>query len=143
MKIAACVTAQEVFEAAGLLPRGPVPWGTSIPEPNAGVYLVELVEAGDRDNGQAVLYIGRTKRPLKKRLSEFYRHQYGARAPHRGGQEVIPFAKSLRVYWAVTDDCASAENKMIEHFRRLVGTMPFANRVRSARAATRGSAQSA
>jgi hypothetical protein len=132
MTLRPCVTVEE-GKAAGLSPSGPVTWGTPIPERRSGVYLIELAEPGKRDDGQIVLYVGRTKRPLRQRLAEFYSHQYGARV--RGGQEVIPYAASLRVYWAPTEDFVAAEDKMIEHYRNLVGTRPYANRVRSARSA--------
>jgi hypothetical protein len=57
-----CVTVKEVFKAAGLSPNGPLPWGTPIPEQGSGVYLVELLDQGQRDDGQVILYVGRTKR---------------------------------------------------------------------------------
>ena len=82
-------------------------------------------------DGQVVLYVGRTRRSLRRRISEFYKHKYGDRRPHRGGQEVIPFAAELYVYWAATEEPALAENLMIERFRHLVGRIPYANRIRA------------
>jgi GIY-YIG catalytic domain len=127
------VTVQEIFNAAGLLPCGPVSWGTPIPERSGGVYLIELGQSKEED-GQSIIYVGRTKRPLRRRMREFYKHRYGKRRPHRGGQTILKFAPSLLVYWATTDACADAEDKMIERFRKLVGRLPYGNRMRSARA---------
>ena len=59
-------------------------------------------------------------------MREFYKHRYGERRPHRGGQAILKFAPSLLVYWAPTDACADAEDKMIERFRKLVGGCPMA-----------------
>jgi hypothetical protein len=47
-----CLTVEEVFKAAGLSQNGPLPWGTPIPEQRAGVYLVELLDQAQRDDGQ-------------------------------------------------------------------------------------------
>ena len=126
------VTVQEIFNAAGLLPCGPVSWGTPIPERSGGVYLVELMQPKEGD-GQSIIYVGRTKRSLRRRTREFYNHRYGERRPHRGGQAILKFAPSLLVYWAPTNACADAEDRMIEQFRKLVGRLPYGNRMRSAR----------
>ena len=67
-------------------------------------------------------------------MREFYKHRYGEKRPHSGGQAILKFASSLWVYWAPTDACADAEDKMIEQFRKLVGRLPYGNRMRSARA---------
>lgn len=37
-------TLSDVFAAAGLRPAGVVPWGTPVPEPGPGVYVVALTE---------------------------------------------------------------------------------------------------
>ena len=130
----AIVTINEIFRAARLRPGGRVPWGKPIPENRPGVYVVALA---DRKKivymGQKIVYIGRTKRPLRKRLGEFDRHKYGARSPHRGGQAVLRLKGCRLVYWAATSKWAAAEHKMIQHFKKKVGTLPWANRVRSAR----------
>ena len=126
-------TVQEIFNAAGLLPCGPVSWGTPIPERSGGVYLIELMQPKEGD-GQSIIYVGRIKRSLRRRMREFYKHRYGEKRPHSGGQAILKFAPSLWVYWAPTDACADAEDKMIEQFRKLVGRLPYGNRMRSARA---------
>jgi hypothetical protein len=148
------VTITELFNAAGLYPCGPVQWNVvdALTETSAGVYVVGLVSQPDQacnawetphfddeivtnrwNRGQPAIYIGRTSRSLRRRLTEFYRHQHGQARPHRGGQDVKLLTCALWVYWAATSDPAIAEDKMIEHFRSKVGRLPFANRVRSAR----------
>jgi len=103
-------------------------WGQELPETRAGVYVVVA------DNGNhEIVYIGRTRRSLRKRLREFCRHRYGDKSPHRGGQEVLLHKCPLLVYWAPTADYAAAENSMIEYFKARTGGLPYANRVRSAR----------
>jgi hypothetical protein len=116
---------RDVFQAAGLEPCGPASWGEPVPERGPGVYVVV---ADDQ-----IIYIGRSGRPLRRRLREFYRHRHGARSPHRGGQAVLLLKCPLVVYWAATADYAAAENCMIEFFKSQVGELPYANRVRSAR----------
>ena len=41
---------------------------------------------------EPVLYIGKTDRPIHKRVGEFYRHKCGDTSPHAGGQVVKLFA---------------------------------------------------
>jgi hypothetical protein len=93
------VTVQGIFDAAGLLPCGQVSWGTPIPERSGSVYLIELMQPKD-DDGQSIIYVGRTKRSLRRRMREFYNHRYGERRPHRAGQAILKFTPSLLVYWA-------------------------------------------
>ena len=44
-------TVSEVFAAAGLQPAGVVPWGTPVPEPGPGVYVVALTDDVDSTAG--------------------------------------------------------------------------------------------
>jgi hypothetical protein len=74
---------------------------------------------------------------LRRRLSEFFRHRYGEKAPHRGGQAIILLSElpkcPLWVYWAVAagpSEAVEAERRMLEVFRKNVGALPFANRRR-------------
>jgi len=121
------LTVRDVFQAAQLEPCGPVCWGEPVPARSTGVYVVVAIEPFE------LVYIGRSRRPLRRRLREFYRHRYAASSPHRGGQAVLLLKCPLVVYWAATTDYAAAENSMIEYFRSQVGKFPDANRVRSAR----------
>ena len=142
------VTVAEVFAAANLTPCGPLHWGTAIEETRPGVYVVSVASDPDSCFGlfdtpdlpqnlmpkwldeEPVVYIGRTRRALRKRLREFYRHEYGRKSPHRGGQAVLLLKPVLLAYWAATDDPVTAERNMIEAFRRRTGALPFANRCR-------------
>jgi hypothetical protein len=146
--IAVVVTVQDLFAVAGLVPRGPVAWGTAIGEGRPGIYVIALTTNPD-DRApdiqlacvpdaerarwlvqQPVLYIGRATRSVRRRLAQFYRHEYGKSAPHRGGQAVIPLECSRWVYWAPTQSPIKAERQMIDAFRAKVGKLPYGNRRR-------------
>lgn len=145
------ITVTEIFGAAGLWTCGPVDWKEPIRESGPGVYVVAICPCADdvcpsvdvsylqTDTAarwvpfQAIIYIGRTKRPLSGRIGQFYRHVHGDRSPHRGGQDVILLQCPRWVYWSPTEEWANAEKKMIEYFKTKVGQFPFANRIRSAR----------
>ena len=116
----------QLFATAGLSPCGPVGWGEPCPERQPGIYVVT--------DANAVIYIGRTKRPLAKRLREFYRHQYGNRSPHRGGQAVLKVTGERWVYWCPTADPRGAERTLLQAFLSLTGSLPLANRRRGDRA---------
>lgn len=147
-KLNKAIRVSDVFGAAGLLAHSPVAWGKTVPESRSGVYVVALVETLDQAcpsvdvqslpslerrrwlDGQPVVYIGRATRSLQNRLAQFYRHKYGKRAPHRGGQAIKLLDCNLWVYWATTDDPVEAEAAMIAAFRLEVGALPYANRRR-------------
>jgi hypothetical protein len=142
------ITVQDLFTTAGLIPQKPVKWLEPIEVPRPGVYVVGLtanandpapdielacVPEAERVRWlvhQPVIYIGRATRSLRGRLAQFYRHQYGKSAPHRGGQAVIPLACERWVYWATTDSPIKAERQMIDAFRAQVGKLPYGNRRR-------------
>ncbi|PYP91665.1 MAG: hypothetical protein DMG65_07200 [Candidatus Angelobacter sp. Gp1-AA117] len=78
---------------------------------------------------QPIIYIGQTtKRTLTKRLGEFYRHIYGAKSPHSGGEAVKLLHCDLWVYWSPSPDPRDSELLMLCAFRKRVGKLPFANR---------------
>lgn len=135
---------EQLFSRASVPMRGPLPWRTPIPENGSGVYVIALAEPSrvrvdhlDTDQrsrwvgGEEIVYIGRATR-LRRRLSQFYRHRYGDRRPHSGGQSILLLECPMLVYWGPAADFREAEHRMIETFRATVGAMPFANRVRSA-----------
>jgi hypothetical protein len=142
------MTVQDLFAAARLNPEGPIPWLQLPEERQPGVYVVSLtpnpidpapeidiacVREAQRDRWlvqQPVIYIRRATRSLRNRLTQFYRHKYGKRAPHRGGQAVIPLQCDRWIYWAVTPDPIAAEAAMIRAFREKVGKLPYGNRRR-------------
>lgn len=141
-------TVMQVFGEAGLRPLGPVLWGERIAESAPGIYVVALVsdpngrcdpvdvaylsesELARWLHRQPVIYIGRTRRALARRLQEFYRHKHGKPSPHRGGQAVKLLTCQLWVFWSPTNDPVQAERDMIAEFRNQTGRLPFANRRR-------------
>lgn len=139
------LSVSELFRRTSLEMRGPVPWGTPITETSSGVYVVALAEPsalfieklsqaelGRWNAGEEIVYIGRAT-TLSRRISQFYRHKYGRSSPHRGGQDILLLTASLKVFWAVVPDFATAECAMINLFYSDVGALPFANRMRGAR----------
>ena len=144
------MTVAELFALTELPVCGPVPWDTLPCERRAGLYVVALVpdpesECADTDvsnlageerkfwlNSQPVIYVGKTTRPLCVRVYEFYRHNYGQKSPHRGGQAVLLLQCTRWVYWSPLDDpscVAEIESKMIRAFKdQARGNRPFANR---------------
>lgn len=116
------LTVSDLFAVAGLSPVGPISWGEPCVEHRPGVYVV-LIE-------DAIVYIGRSKRPLSRRIREFYRHKYGDQRPHRGGQEVLNMTGARMVYWCATDAPRDAETSMLRGFEDVYGRLPTANRRR-------------
>lgn len=124
------ITPEWLFVQGGTEPCGTVEWNQPLADHGPGVYIVTV--AAPPANGQHVVYIGRTK-SLFRRLRQFYRHKYGASAPHRGGQDILKLDGPRKVHWARTQAYAEAERLMLEVFRKRTGTWPYGNRVRSAR----------
>jgi hypothetical protein len=124
------MTLDALFTAAGLSPCGPVRWGEACAEQDSGVYVVVVDDA--------IVYIGRTRRPLSRRIREFYRHRYGDKRPHRGGQELFRIPGDRIVYWCPTADPCEAETKMLRAFEDFYGRLPAANRRRGDRGARNG-----
>lgn len=148
------MTVAELFEAAKLSPRNPVTWGTPIRESSPGVYVVALVgdakldcqvdaeflKPSERQRWLAcepVIYIGQaTGQSVAKRIGQFYRHKYGEKRPHYGGQALklllhppSPYPPcDLWVYWSPAPDPRGSEQAMLCAFKERVGKLPFANR---------------
>lgn len=151
-----------LYIAAGL--EGPVtsPWGMVPPVPlrDGGVYVVSL-ESRTRAKrgasrsvqflpphvaarwhiGQTVMYVGKTRRNLRKRLGEYFRHRLGNPSPHCGGEDVLRLRAAgwqLWVHWlpAQPERAAHIEAVMLERFAsslpdHAAHRLPFANRQRS------------
>jgi len=101
------VTVNDLFKSANLSACGPIKWGDPVTERSSGVYVISLARKAELGCGtrnvdyldaslrtrwlqrRTIIYIGRTKRPLTVRIREFFRHQYGDKVPHRGGQAVL------------------------------------------------------
>jgi hypothetical protein len=75
-----------------------------------------------------VLYIGRTKRALTKRITEFYNHKCGRKSPHAGGQVLKLLKCDLWVYWCPVRDPVASEKDLIAAFKQRTGEEPFANK---------------
>jgi hypothetical protein len=148
------LTVAEIFEFAKLSPSGPVPWGADSPETNSGVYVVARVSdlnatcegALQLSNlcgidldweyerqrwlpNEPIVYVGKTDRPLRKRLAEFRCHRCGNKSPHAGGQVVKLLCCDLWVYWAPSGDPYGIEQIMLRAFEKQLGKPPFANQL--------------
>ena len=119
------MTVEDLFGSAGLLPCGPVAWGQPCPERRKGIYVVVI--------DSEIVYIGRTKRPLARRIREFYLHKYGDKRPHHGGQEVLKMPDARLVYWCAAESPTEAETKMLDAFKDRNSRLPRANRRRGDR----------
>ncbi len=151
-------TIAALFARAKLSVCGPVRWGEPIMEDSPGVYVVAIVsdptsdidkaDSGSptleravktlpwdcRDRwlpGHAIIYIGQTTKCLHRRLQQFYRHKFGQKSPHRGGQRVLLLKGcQLWIHWSPTEQPKKAEAMMIDAFWSRAGHLPFANNVR-------------
>jgi len=142
------LTVMEVFNEATLAPKGPVQWGTAIPDKKPGVYVVALTEDANASTceidadyleaseqqrwiaNQPIVYIGQTTgQTLVKRVAQFYRHKHGAKSPHRGGQAVKLLRCDLWVYWSPCANPRGCERIMLDAFIKRTGKLPFANRM--------------
>jgi len=116
------MTPNELFDAVGLSACGPVRWGEPCGEHEPGVYVIAI--------GREIVYIGRTKRSLARRIREFYNHRHGDPGPHRGGQAVLLMPGDRTVYWSPTNDSRDTEKRLIQTFVDHYGRLPTANRRR-------------
>lgn len=152
-KMVSNLTVSELFNFASISPCGPLLWGTDPPETNAGVYVIARVN--DAKDGcdactlqfkdlcgisldleyeqhrwlpsEPIVYVGKTDRPIRKRLGEFRRHVCGDTSPHAGGQVVKLLRCDLWVYWSPAANPYDAEQTMICAFEKQAGQIPFAN----------------
>lgn len=123
------ISVAELFKAVGLNNHLSVNWGDSVHEYGSGVYVI--VEKPRR-----IIYIGKSKN-IAKRLRQFYRHKYGAKAPHRGGQEILSeqalagrkVEEIYEVYWASVSKFADVESLMIAKFYEIEGRLPYGNKI--------------
>ncbi len=116
------ISVRDLFNEVGLSVSGPIKWETPVPELGPGVYVIAEVSG-------RIIYIGRTGRSIRKRMSEFYRHKYHAKSPHSGGQEILTLTDPKMVYWAPTEEWLDKERIMIAAFCQREGHMPFGNKL--------------
>lgn len=86
---------------------------------------------------ESILYIGQTKRELRVRVREYYRHQIGKNSPHSGGQwlHALSICSKTFVYYVETDNYKQVEKYLLQNFDfhvRKAGNnnervLPFAN----------------
>ncbi len=115
------MTAEELLASVGLTANGPIAWKTKCPERRTGVYIITTEANG-------IVYIGRTSQTLARRLGQFYRHRFGAKSPHRGGQRILTLARPLSVYWSPTDTPRAKERELIKEFTKRYDRFPYGNR---------------
>ncbi len=138
---------EALLSGVGLSVGGVETWKDSIPEKGPGVYIISIqrpdaiaVDSLPAEHqsywkgDQAIVYIGRSKH-LRRRLREFYKHKYGEKRPHAGGQAILNLSLQT-VHWASVSDYHKAEGNLIEAFEKAAGAKPFGNRVRSAQPKT-------
>jgi hypothetical protein len=128
-KETAAITPELLFQSIAPIASGEVEWGQLCPESGPGVYVITISDASAA--GRHVVYIGRGKQ-LRRRISQFYRHKFGNKSPHRGGERILTLEGRMSVHWAAVDDYADAEHILLEAFRKLTGCLPYGNRVKSA-----------
>jgi hypothetical protein len=140
----AALSVGELLTAARLSLSGSCEWDVQTPERGSGVYLITIDPLAVSlaalpetllprwNRGQEIVYIGRGVN-LRRRLSQFYRHTVGHPRPHRGGEDILRVTARKTVFWVKTDQHADAERRLMESFKSRVGSMPFGNRIRSAR----------
>ena len=76
---------------------------------------------------EPVLYIGKTDRPIRDRVREFYNHKCGDPSKHAGGQVLKLLQCDLWVYWSPTTAPLGSEAKAISAFKERAGQEPFGN----------------
>ena len=145
----------DLFAAAGLSARGPIPWGADVTEKAAGVYVVSLGSGSTGQThlvdlpvrqvlpdglkvdweyertrwlrGEEIVYIGKSDRAIQTRLKEFFRHKLGNPSPHAGGQILKLLQCELQIYWSPAEHPYEAEQTMIRAFVKEAGKAPFGN----------------
>lgn len=65
---------------------------------------------------EVVVYVGRSSRPIHRRVDEYYKTRLGARSPHKGGWPVKTLALPLFVHYATTPEFVTAERYMLDSF---------------------------
>lgn len=71
---------------------------------------------------ESILYIGKTDRPLRQRVGEFYRTPLGAPKPHRGGHwiKTLSILDETFVHYVETPDAEETEEQLLKAFVSLV-----------------------
>jgi hypothetical protein len=82
-------------------------------------------------DGTNIVYLGKTDRTLRKRLSEFSRFGKGEAVAHWGGRLIwqLPQVEKLLVGWRQVEIgmATSEESNLLNEFSDTFGHLPFAN----------------
>lgn len=138
------MTPEALFATTKIELGGKVDWQAPVHEKGPGVYLISVVDPAavkvealaeiDRPKwkpDQQIVYIGRSIR-LSRRLRQFYKHRYGDKSPHAGGQAILKISEPLHIHWAKVEDYPEAEERLIDCFEAQTGRKPFGNRCKAA-----------
>lgn len=88
------------------------------------------------NEGASLVYLGKTDRPLAKRVRELARYGAGEKEAHAGGRYMWQLADhaDLLVAWIVSDEPAALEADLVAEFEAAYDQLPFANINRPKRA---------
>jgi transcription elongation factor GreA len=78
--------------------------------------------------GQAILYIGSSRKSVAARLAGMHRTPLGERRPQSAGYwlKVLRDLPKARIWWAPASDPELYEDQLIEQFVKAAGSLPFA-----------------
>jgi hypothetical protein len=78
---------------------------------------------------ESVLYIGKTDKPLRSRVGDFYRTPLGDRRPHAGGHwlKTLSIIDNLTIFWALTHKAEEKEKRMLKLFMQQVSELTRKN----------------
>jgi hypothetical protein len=67
---------------------------------------------------EPILYIGKTRASLKKRVEQYYKTRLGDSKPHAGGHwlKTLSVLDNLYVYWAITSEPEHFEGDLLKTF---------------------------
>ena len=126
------------LEAAPLDPRAIAAWIGRVPSlrvdgvrPSAATLAERL--ASFWIPNEPVVYVGLAGTSVARRVGQFYRTPLGDPRPHAGGHwlKTLTGLETFRVWWAETDNPATAEDALLTAFAGRHGgglVLPFANR---------------
>jgi hypothetical protein len=67
---------------------------------------------------EAILYIGKAGKSVKKRVNDYYHTRLGDRRPHAGGHwiKTLSILQELYIFWALTNQAERTEKEALETF---------------------------
>lgn len=87
-----------------------------------GVYLI-LTED--------LIYVGKTKRTLRKRIKELIRYGKGLSSNHRGGRLIwrLPNVWNARIFYKRSNFPRELEKSLLKEFKQTHGKYPYGNKI--------------